>query len=77
VTVNNLFNLHFVFYEKKIGIQFHLDKYGKPDKQCSEMQRLPSKIMKLEGWEILNLTEAEFNNWTYDQRVEQIKGWLR
>jgi hypothetical protein len=34
------------------------------------MQKLPSKIMKLEGWEILNLTEKEFKNWTYEQRVE-------
>jgi hypothetical protein len=34
------------------------------------MQKLPSKIMKLEGWEIMNLTEQEFKNWTYDQRVE-------
>jgi len=41
------------------------------------MQRLPSKIMKYEGWEILDLTEAEFKSWTYDQRVEQVKGWLR
>ena len=33
--------------------------------------------MKLEGWEILNLTEKEFKNWTYEQRVEEIKGWLK
>jgi hypothetical protein len=41
------------------------------------MQKLPSKIMKLEGWEILNLTEKEFKNWTYEERIDQIKGWLR
>lgn len=33
--------------------------------------------MKLEGWEILNLTEKEFKNWTYEERIDQIKGWLR
>lgn len=41
------------------------------------MQKLPSKIMKLEGWEILNLAESEFKDWTYEERVSQIKGWLR
>jgi hypothetical protein len=32
MSVHNLFTLHFVFYNEKIGIQFHLDKFGKPDK---------------------------------------------
>jgi hypothetical protein len=41
------------------------------------MQRLPEKIMKLEGWEVLNLSEAEFKTWTYQQRIDQIQGWLR
>jgi hypothetical protein len=41
------------------------------------MQKLPNKILKLEGWEILDLTESEFKNWTYDQRISEIKGWLR
>jgi hypothetical protein len=30
------------------------------------MQKLPSKIMKLEGWEIMNLAESEFKEWTYE-----------
>jgi hypothetical protein len=33
--------------------------------------------MKLEGWEIMNLSEAEFKEWTYEERVDNIKGWLR
>lgn len=41
------------------------------------MLKLPQKLMKLEGWEILNLTETEFKSWTYEQRVSEIKGWLR
>lgn len=77
VTVHNLFNLHYVFYQHKIGIQFHLKKHLKPDGQTSEMQKLASKIMKFEGWEIMNLSEAEFKEWTYEERMDNIKGWLR
>lgn len=77
MTMHNLFTLHYVFYNFKIGIQFHLDKFGKPDKKASEMQKLPSKLLKLEGWEILDLTESEFKNWSYDERIKQIKGWLK
>jgi hypothetical protein len=77
MSVHNLFTLHYVFYNQKISIQFHLDKLSKPDKKASEMQKLPSKLLKLEGWEILDLTESEFKNWTYDERINQIQGWLR
>lgn len=77
MTVHNLFTMHYVFYEQKIAIQFHLDKLAKPDKKASEMQKLPGKLLKLEGWEVLDLTENEFKNWTYDQRVSQVQGWLR
>lgn len=77
MSVAGLFTLHYVFFDQKIAIQLLLKKFAKPDQKASEMQKLPQKIMKLEGWEILNLTEAEFKDWTYDQRVEQIKGWLR
>lgn len=41
------------------------------------MQKLASKVLKLEGWEILDLTEREFNDWTYDERINNIKGWLK
>jgi hypothetical protein len=37
VTMNNLFNIHFVFYAQKVAIQLHLKKFSKPDGQCSEM----------------------------------------
>lgn len=41
------------------------------------MQKLQTKILKLEGWEILDLAESEFKSWDYDQRVQQVKGWLK
>lgn len=41
------------------------------------MQKLPGKVLRLEGWEVLDLTEAEFKSWTYDQRVSEVQGWLK
>ncbi len=36
------------------------------------MQRLAAKVMKHEGWEILDLTEKEFKNWTYEERIKNV-----
>jgi len=36
------------------------------------MQKLSAKVLKYEGWEILDLTEKEFKNWTYDERIKNI-----
>ena len=33
--------------------------------------------MNLEGWEVLNLNESEFKEWDYNDRLDNIKGWLR
>lgn len=33
--------------------------------------------MKLEGWEIFDLSEAEFKSWDYNHRIAQVQGWLR
>jgi hypothetical protein len=41
------------------------------------MQRLSSKVLKQHGWEILDLSELEFKNWTYDERIQNIQGWVR
>jgi hypothetical protein len=80
MTINNLFLLHYVFKDQKIAINFHLEKLLPSDRSNpgpSEMQKLPAKILKHEGWEILDLAEKEFNSWTFDQRVANITGWLR
>lgn len=70
--------MHYVFSQFKIAINFHLNKYTRPfDSIPSQMQKLPAKLLKLEGWEVYELTEKEFNSWTYDQRVNNIKQWLR
>jgi hypothetical protein len=77
MTIHNLFTMHYVFYEKKILIQFHLEKLCKPDKKASEMQKLPSQILRLQGWEVLDLDESEFKSWDYNVRISEIQGWLR
>ena len=76
-TVHNLFTLHYVFNEPKIAINFHLEKFLKPENhKVSEMQKLSAKVLKHEGWEILDIGEKEFESWTYYERVDNIKGWI-
>jgi hypothetical protein len=41
------------------------------------MQKLPSKILRLQDWEVLDLDESEFKSWDYNQRISEIQGWLR
>lgn len=75
---HNLFCLHYVFEEFKIAINFHLQSLTKSDDSMpSEMQKLPAKMMKLEGWEIYDLSEKEFKSWNYQERVDNIKNWLK
>lgn len=45
--------------------------------KATEMQKLSAKVLKHEGWEVLDLTEKEFKSWTFDQRVANVQGWLR
>ena len=55
-----------------------MDRFTKSaDSKPSEMQKLPSKIMKGEGWQILDLSEKEFNEWAYQDKVDNIKNWLK
>ena len=78
VTIENLFNLHYVFNDQKIAINYHLNKFTKSsDNQPSEMQKLASKVLKGEGWQIYDLSEKEFESWDYEDRVKNIKDWLR
>ena len=45
--------------------------------QATEMQKLSAKVLKYEGWEVLDLAEREYKNWTFDERVRNVQGWLR
>lgn len=45
-------------------------------KQPSEKQKL-TKLLKHEGWEILDLSEKDFKNWTREEKMENVKGWLK
>lgn len=33
--------------------------------------------MNLEGWEVLELTERMFDNWTREEKEMNVKGWLK
>ena len=41
------------------------------------MQMLPSKILRMQDWEVLDLNESDFKSWDYNERISQIQGWLR
>lgn len=79
MTIHNLFLMHFVFPQQKIAINYHLQKFLPNERldKPTEMQKLSAKVLKTEGWEVLDLSEKEFKNWTYDQRINNIKGWLK
>ena len=78
MTLNNIFNLHFVFNEEKIAINLHLKNLSLPfTQQPSEKMKLASKILRAKGWEIWDLTEKEYDNWHVDEKKNQIKGWLQ
>jgi len=78
MTEHNLFNLHYVFYDQKIAINYHLEKMCRPFvKQPSELQKLPAKLLKHEGWEVLDLSEHDFKNWKHDEKIANVKGWLK
>jgi hypothetical protein len=34
-------------------------------------------MMKHQGWEILELSEKEFNSWETHNKVNNIKSWLK
>jgi hypothetical protein len=62
ISYHGLVQLHFVFKEYKIAINFHLNKYTRPfDYQPSQMQKLPATLLKQEGWEVYELTEKQFS----------------
>jgi len=54
-----------------------LEKLCRPfSKQPSQKQKL-TKLLAHEGWEILDVSEKDFNNWSREEKVENIKGWLK
>jgi hypothetical protein len=34
-------------------------------------------VLKHHGWEIWDLTEQEFNSWTFEEKKANIRGWLK
>lgn len=78
MTLHSTFNLHYVFYDQKIVINYHLKNLIPPfQTEPSELQKLPGKILKLYGWDILDLSEYEYSDWSRHDKIENIKGWLK
>jgi len=34
-------------------------------------------MLKYEGWEVFDLTDHDFKQWTYHERTDNVKAWLR
>lgn len=64
MTQENLMNLHYVWYDQKIAINYHVESKCLPfTKEPSEMQKLNAKMMRTLGWEVLDLSEKEYKSW--------------
>merc|ERR1719198_624079 len=78
VPIHNFFVLHFAFNDYKIAINYHLTRMSKPfDSKASQRQRLANIVLKQEGWDIWDLTEKELSEWHTQEKVDNVKGWLR
>ena len=79
MTLENLFNLHYVFSEQKIAINYFIKEHTPTSdlREPTELQKLTAKLLKYQDWEILNLTEEEFNEWKTQEKLDNIKGWLQ
>lgn len=66
-----------MFPKQQVAIMFHLKKYSMKDGKSSEMQKLAARVLRLHGFEVLDLDESEFKSWDYNKRVDEVKGWLR
>lgn len=78
MTQHNLFNLHYVFWDQKIAIQYHVEEQVcTQTKQPSEKQKLTTQLLGYEDWEILDLAEVDFKDWGQYEKIEEIKGWLK
>lgn len=78
MSFENLFISHFVFYDQKVAINFHVKDLCLPfTDEPSEMQKLPSKMLRLQNWEVLDLSEKEFRDWKTDEKMTNLKGWLK
>ena len=39
--------------------------------------KLASKLLKYEGWEILDLSQTDFDDWKQQEKIDEVKGWLK
>ena len=39
--------------------------------------KLASQLLKHEGWEILDLSQTDFDDWKQQEKIDEVKGWLK
>lgn len=75
LTMHNLIVLNFVFPKYKIALQyFENHKTLSETKKASARQKLGSKIMRYQGWKVLDVTEEGFHGMGY--RDQFFKDWI-
>jgi hypothetical protein len=63
IVLDNLLLTHFAFEHKKMGINLWLERDMVPKtNKINRIRMLDSQILKLDGWEILNLSWEEYYN---------------
>lgn len=77
ITYHNLYQLHYVFPKYKIAIQYHLKESCLPfSLRATARQKLPSKLMKYDGWKILDMTSDEFTEFDSVDRDAYMRQWI-
>jgi len=76
-TFENTFQVHYAYPEMKIGIMLYLDKDMVPGTmRINESRLIPSKVLKLQGWEILDISYTQFIEMGRDNAIKYLKEWL-
>ena len=43
----------------------------------NNLKNLTSKLMRYQDWEVLDLTEKQFKDWKIQEKIDEVKGWLK
>lgn len=77
ISFHNLFILRYCFMEQKIAINYYSDPECLPqERRLSARQKLDGKIMGYEGWEVLNISQKEHEDFLTEDRLKFYRDWI-
>jgi hypothetical protein len=78
LTLHNLITVNFGFKDLKIGINLHLDRNMIPGtERVNGMSLLPGKLLRYEGWELLDLYYNEFYEMGKYSAINLLREWFK